>query len=101
MTNELREKIKQILLNSEYKSQINCILKTLAQVNITDWASLQNLPRIGHFCQVDVYQLLAVINAGWATEYPAKTRKPKVATPVVVANEPVMEENNGESNQTK
>lgn len=93
MTNELREKLKQILLNSDYKSQINCILKTLAQVNITDWASLQNLPRIGHFCQVDVYQLLAVINAGWATEYPAKTRKPKVATPNVVTD-PIMEETN-------
>ena len=92
MKDEIRTKIKAIVLNSEYKPRVNCILSTLKPMNINSWADLQNLPRVGHFCSIDVYQFVALINENWDKDFTKATARKK--EPVAVN----VEENNGETN---
>ena len=93
MDKEFREKLKLIILNSPYKNSVNCILRFIENANMTSWERLQDLPALGHICQTDVYQLLAIINELWDADLtPKRKRKPKVEEPV--EPEELLEENN-------
>ena len=87
MNRELREKIKLIIKNSVYKDKINCILQKLERININSWDDLQNLPRLGHFCGVDIYQLLAILNENWDKELMFTASKRSKKSQIDVANE--------------
>lgn len=53
---------------STFKDKIECIEKILKSAKVIDRQSLQNLPRMGHFCGIDVYQFVNEITEiidGW------------------------------------
>lgn len=66
MNEEFRSKLTAIILNSPYKQRVNCILRLIENANMVTLQRLQDLPSLGHFCGLDVYQLLALINENWA-----------------------------------
>ena len=52
----------EYVLASSYASKADCIAKFLKAAKVTNRETLQNLPKMGHFCGVDVYQFVAEIN---------------------------------------